>query len=37
MRTFKELNIDLKEHIIDLNMSGKSLWAISKQLQFQLA
>ena len=31
----KELNIDLKEIIIDLNMWGKSLGAISKQLQDQ--
>ena len=29
----KELSIDLKEHIIDLNKPGKSLGAISKQLQ----
>ena len=29
----KELSIDLEEHIIDLNKSGKSLEAISKQLQ----
>ena len=29
----KELSIDLKEHIIDLNKSGKSLEAISKQIQ----
>ena len=29
----KELSIDLKEHIIDLNKSEKSLGAISKQLQ----
>ena len=28
----KELSIDLKEHIIDCNKSGKSLGAISKQL-----
>ena len=30
----KELSIDLKESIIDLNKSGKSLEAILKQLQF---
>lgn len=29
----KELSIDLKEHIIDCNKSGKSPEAISKQLQ----
>ena len=29
----KELSIDLKEHIIDLNKSGESLGFISKQLQ----
>ena len=29
----KELSFDLKEHIIDLNKSGKSLGAIPKQLQ----
>ena len=28
----KELSIDLKDRIIDLNMSGKPLGAISKQL-----
>ena len=33
MEKFKELGIDLKEHIIDLNKSGKSLGAISKKLQ----
>ena len=29
----EELSIDLRENIIDLNKSGKSLGAISKQLQ----
>ena len=29
----KELSIDLKDHIIDLNKSGKSLGAISQQFQ----
>ena len=28
----QKLSIDLKEHIIDFNKSGKSLGAISKQL-----
>ena len=34
MEKFKELSVDLKEHIIDLNKSGKSLGDISNQLQF---
>ena len=33
----KELSIDLKENIIDLTKSGKSLGAMSKQLQVQIS
>lgn len=34
---FKELSVDLREHIVDLSLlkSGKSLGTISKQLQVQ--